>query len=183
MAARGSPLDRCQLSPGSLPALLSCALPEHASTSPVCAFGLPDGGHNRWFRPVFVGVALVARMLHASRSHVACKLLGRSTTSRAVCQLVIFEQNMPESSQSDGRLLKRKYTLRPRNEILSLGVRSRWGVRLWGRVFGRARVIEGLFNKGERRGARGEGREARGSPPRYRCRHANKMSSVPFPAR
>ena len=64
------------------------------------------------------GFAQVARMLYASRSHVACKLLGRSTTSRAVCQLVIFEQNMPESSQSDGRLVDRKHTLRPRNEIV-----------------------------------------------------------------
>ena len=53
----------------------------------------------------FCGVALVARMLYASRSHVACKLLGRSTTSRAVCQLVIFEQNMLESSESTGRLV------------------------------------------------------------------------------
>ena len=66
------------------------------------------------------GFVLVARMLYASRSHVACKLLGRSTTSRAVCQLVIFEQNMPGSSESTGRLVDRKHTLGPRNEILSL---------------------------------------------------------------
>ena len=30
---------------------------------------------------------------------------------------VVFDQNMSESSQIDGRLLKRKYTLRPRNDI------------------------------------------------------------------
>ena len=69
----------------------------------------------------FVGVALVARMLYASRSHVACNMLCRSTMSRAVCQLVIFEQNMPGSSESTGRLVDRKHTLGPRNEILSLG--------------------------------------------------------------
>ena len=62
-------------------------------------------------------------------------------TLRASCSAVIFEQNMPESSQSDGRLVDRKHTLRPRNEILSLGVcvvvgdaslgRASLGGRLW----------------------------------------------------
>ena len=35
---------------------------------------------------------------------------------------MVFEQNMPESSQSDGRLVKRKHTLGLRTAIMSLGV-------------------------------------------------------------
>ena len=75
---------------------------------------------------------------------------------------MIFEQNMPESSESTGRLVKRKHTLGLQQAIMSLEVS--WGGRRYSSAWGgAARSWERLKRQGSCEGS-GSARERLGEP-------------------